>query len=111
MSIGVLLTINLRGAISGPVRHVDKQTMTVDVSPVGSKHVELMTKKIVHNDRPTLKCCKKLNLQQHVLDLWAVSECPRWAKPSFWKTLTSQQKIEAHLHSFDEGYGVSYEFV
>lgn len=111
MSIAVLLTINLKGGIGGAVKHTTKQVVTVDVSPIGSKYPEFMTRKIVHNDRQDMRCYKKINLEEGVINSWANSDCPRWEKPSRWKSYSRQQKIESCLHNFDEGFGVSYEFV
>lgn len=36
MALGVLLTINLKGNLSGFKKHVDNQIVTVDVSEVGA---------------------------------------------------------------------------
>lgn len=111
MSIAVLLTINLKGSIGGPVAHTDKQNVTVDVSPIGSSRPELMTRRIVHNDRKEMTCYRKLNIEESVANGWATSDCPRWEKPIKWRQMTAQQKIESYLNSFNEGYGVSYEFI
>ena len=111
MSIAVLLTINLKGGIGGAVKHTTKQVVTVNVTPIESKHPEFMTRKILHTDRQDLPCCRKIKFEEGVINSWANSDCPRWEKSSRWKTYSRQQKIESYLHNFDEGFGVSYEFV
>lgn len=111
MSIALLLTVNLKGGISGPVKHTDKQVVTVDVAPIASKTPEFLTKKIVHNDRKEMICYKKTNIEDGVLQYWTGPDCPRWERVPRWKTMTHQQKIESYLRQFDEGFGISYELI
>lgn len=111
MNQGLLLTINLRGQISGPTRHTDKQSVTVDVSPVSSSRPIFETRKILHNDRFPSTCVKKMKISEESVDAWQSSECPFWAKPVIWTNATKKQRLEAHLSRFDEGYGYSYQFI
>ena len=111
MSIALLLTVNLKGGIGGPIKHSDKQIVTVDVSPVNSPYPEYMTKKITHSDRKETICYRKINIEERVLQSWVESECPRWEKSAKWKSFTRQQKIESYLRQFDEGFGISYELI
>lgn len=111
MSVGLLLTINLRGAVGGCVKHVDTQTVRIDVAPIGAKNPEYITKKIKHNDRLSSICYKKINIEDDILRFWEKSTCPSWEKPSNWKLLNPRQKVESYLNTFDEGLGISYEFI
>lgn len=107
----VLLTINLKGALCGPVKHTDKQIVTVDVSEMGSKHPEFISRKIVHNDRISVPCSKKLKFSEEIISDWERGECPHWEKPSQWKTMTKNQKLMSHLKRYDEGFGISVDII
>ena len=107
----ILLKVFLAGEISGPVESVDIQKSTVDVSKIGSKHPDWVTKKICHTDRVSVPCHRKMIIDSDIVDGWANSDCPRWEKPTVWKTKTPQQKIESHLSQYDEGFGISYEYL
>lgn len=109
MEAGILLTINLQGRVIGCVKHTTKQVVTVDVTPIGAKHQELMTRKIKHTDRVASICTKKLRISSDVVLGWQNGECPHWVKPTVWKNMNKKQKLESHLSRFDEGYGISYE--
>ena len=107
----ILLKVFLAGEISGPIKSVDIQKNTVDVSKIGSKHPDWMTKKICHTDRVQTQCHRKMIINSDIVYSWAVSDCPRWEKPSVWKTKTPEQRIESHLSQYDEGFGISYEYL
>lgn len=107
----IILTVNLKGAISGPTKHTTKQIVTVDVTPIGSKQTEVVSRKIKHNDRVATECYKKINLSSEVVSDFQNGECPYWEKPHFWKTMNKKQRLESHLKRYDEGYGISYDFL
>ena len=107
----LLLTINLKGQVKGPQQHIDKQVVTVDVTPVGHKHPETMTKRIKHNDRSETECTKKMKISEDLVSEWENSECPHWEKPGAWKSMTRMQKLQSHLRRYDEGYGISFDFI
>lgn len=109
MESGILLTINLQGRIGGCVKHTTKQIVTVDVTPVGSKHPEIISRKIKHTDRESVACVKKLRISQEVVDGWQNGEAPFWVKPYTWKGMNKKQRLEAYLNRFDEGFGISYQ--
>lgn len=107
----LILTINLRGIIEGPKKHTDKQVITIDVAPIGSKHPEIISRKIKHNDRNATECTKKIKLSSETVDDFQNGECPHWEKPHFWKTMNKKQRLESHLKRYDEGHGFSYDFI
>lgn len=109
MESGILLTVNLQGRVIGCVKHTTKQTVTVDVTPIGIKHTELMTRKIKHSDRIASSCVRKMRISSEVVAYWQSSECPYWSKESQWKNMNKKQRLEAYVKRFDEGFGVSYE--
>lgn len=110
MFSAILLTINLAGALEGVVKHTNMQKSTVDISPIGSRHPDWFTANICHTDRKPVPCYRKVTIPANVVNEWAKSECPRWRKPSEWKTKTPAQKIESHLSQYDEGFGILYDF-
>lgn len=108
MESGILLTVNLPGRVIGCVKHTTKQTVTVDVTPLGVRYPEMMTRKIKHSDREMSVCTRKLHISSEVVLGWQTGECPHWVKPTHWKTMNKKQRLESHVNRFDEGFGVSY---
>jgi hypothetical protein len=111
MSSAILMTIKLRGQIDGPQKHVDKQIVTVDVTKIGSKYPEVVSKKITFNDRIQTECYRKMKISEEIVSEWENSECPHWEKPGSWKSMTRKQKLESHIKRYDEGFGVTYDFI
>jgi hypothetical protein len=111
MASAILLTVQLKGQIKGPEKHIDKQIVSVDVSPIGAKQPDFIHKKIKHNDRLSMECTRKTRISEEVVTNWENSECPFWEKPSHWKTMNKLQKITSYINRHDEGYGVSFDFV
>ena len=111
MTSGILLTVHLKGRITGPQKHVDKQIVSVDVSPMGAKQPDFIHKKIRHTDRVSTDCSRKMRISEEIVGEWERSECPYWEKPSNWKTMTKIQKITSHVKRYDEGHGVSFDFM
>ena len=110
MSSAILITVKLRGQLGGPKKHVDKQTVSVDVSPIGSKRVEIMTRKIDFTERGYSECCRKTRISEEVVSEWENSSCPQTVKnPSVWSKMTKKQKVEFYVERHNEGFGVSYE--
>lgn len=109
MESAIVATINLPGVLSGRVKHTTKQTGTVDVSPIGAKNPEWITRKIKHTDRPITSCVRIVPISGAVVTNWVKGEAPYGVKPQIWRTLNKKQKIEVHLSRLDEGYGFSYE--
>ena len=107
----IILTINLRGSIGGPKKHVDKQVISINVAPLGSKSPEIITRKIKHTDRGETPCCRKMKLSEELVYEFENSECPHWEKPHHWKQLSKKQRLESHLKRYDEGLGISYDYL
>ena len=108
---GILLTVKLKGKIGGPVKHTEKQNITVDISPVGSKRPEWSSRKITHNDRSEQECCRKCMINENIVKSWENSECPYWEHPVAWKNFSEEKKVQSFLSRYDEGYGISYEYI
>lgn len=102
----IIIITNLPGQIGGPVKHSKKQNNKIYYSS-GSSEV----RKIVHTDRNFTSCHRVLNISEEVVEGWIKGDCPNWVKPSKWKTMSAKQKLLAHVDSFDEGFGVSYQEV
>ena len=107
----IIVTVNLPGAPIGPQKHVLKQIHSVDVSPIGAKKPEKVTKRIKHNDRVPSNCTRKTRLSDEVVAGFQSDECPYWIKSHDWKKMNAKQRLESYLARFDEGYGYSYEYV
>ena len=111
MTSALLLTVNLKGQVKGLQKHVDKQVVSVDVSPMGAKHPDYIHKKITHSDRSESDCTRKMRISEEVATGWENSECPFWEKPAQWKSLTKMQKLMSHVRRYDEGFGVTIDFI
>lgn len=111
MISAILLTVNLKGELLGQVRHTTEQSYTIDQSPVGSKYSDFVTRKILHTNRETQKCYKKVTIPENIVTSWACGDCPQWEKPSVWKDMLPEKRIDSHLRRYDEGFGFSFEFL
>lgn len=109
METSLILTINLLGNLSKRAAHTDKQTFSVNVTPLGVKKQVWLTRKIKHTDRKPVECSKKLNVSNAAVSYWKSDNCPDWVDFKVWRKLNSEERIAAHVQRFDEGYGVSYE--
>lgn len=109
MENSIVVTINLPGTLGGRVKHTTKQIGSVDISPIGSKTPEWITRKIKHTDRTPGSCVRIVPISGIIVTSWVKGDAPHWIKPQVWKKLNKQQRIDAYLTRFDEGYGVSYE--
>ena len=98
MEIALIITVNLKGELCGPVVHTDSQVVSFEKRSV----------KIIHNNRKEQVCYKRIQITDDVLKYW-LNECPKWEKQSRWKMLTNNQKIQSHVIKFDEGFGVKFE--
>lgn len=107
--MGIVVTINLPGALGAPVKHTTKQTGVVDISPIGSSRPILVTRKIKHTDRVSTPCVRIVPISDEILTQWVKGECPYWIKPQIWKKASKNQKIAIHVSRLDEGFGYSYE--
>ncbi|MDA3854979.1 MAG: hypothetical protein PF569_01880 [Candidatus Woesearchaeota archaeon] len=100
----IIITTNLPGQVEGPVKHSKKQSNKVYYSS-GSPEV----RKIIHTDRNFTSCQRILHIAESVVKSWVKGDCPNWVRPSNWKHMTTKQRLVAHVNSFDEGFGVSYQ--
>ena len=111
MAVGIVITVNLLGGVGGCVKHTQKQEVKVDVSSVEDKKPLFITRKITHNDRERSICYRRVKIEESIVKIWENSDCPRWERPSNWKIYNKQKKVESFVKTFDEGFGVSYEFI
>lgn len=108
MSSGILISVNLPGALGPRVKHTTKQTCSMVISQTGKKK-EIITRKILHTDRPVTECTRKFQISPEILNSWCNGDCPSWVKLGDWKKMNRTQKIDSYVKTFDQGYGVSYE--
>ena len=100
----ISITIKLPGTISGMVRHTKKQNVKIYYP---DRTFE--TRKILHTDRTYSSCSRRLKISNEVVKEWCNGECPNWERPSRWKSMNTRERLNSHVQSFDEGFGVSYE--
>lgn len=104
----LIITVFLKGKLKGPVLHTTKQSVTVDISKVGAKYPEYITRKILYTDRGEFEAYRKLLISEEVVKFWISNECPYWEKPYKWKSLKTNQRLQSYIDRFDEGFGVSF---
>lgn len=100
----IVVNVPLRGAIGGLVKHSSHQKNTVKIGNYD------ITKEILHTDRGYMKCFKTFKISENVVNGWIYS-CPESISEKEFKKMSKHQKIMLNLSSFDEGLGVSYEFI
>ena len=103
---GIILTVNLQGAVAGPVKHTDLKKVTIQLN-----NQELISRTIQHTDRKIMECTKVTHLSEEVIDRWENDECPPWEEPRKWKKMNRGQRLFSYLEGFDEGFGFSFEFI
>ena len=110
-NIMIIVTVNLKGSLGGPVKHTTRQTYSVDVSPIGSKIPLKMTRKIKHTDREEKECVLKVHLSEEVVTGFKSNEPPYWVNKYNWNKMSPEQRLKSYLERFDEGYGYSYDYI
>lgn len=103
---GLILTVNLLGAIDGPKKHVDHQKLTVQLGPGDS-----VSRNVLHNNRRPQECTRVTTISSEVVFSWENGDCPIWESPGSWRKMTKAQRLYSYLGAFDEGYGFSFEFL
>lgn len=105
----ILLSVKLKGQLTSPVKHVDSQIITLDLST--PKRSNVISKKIVHTNRIESECYRKLKISEEVVNYMESSECPAWEKPIRWKNMSKKLRVLSHLNRLDEGFGISIEYL
>ena len=101
---GLLVSVPLKGQISGFVQHNSRQKHSVKVSDT-----EYVSKMILHTDRKEVPAEKTFTISEEVLEYWLSNNAPEWVSERNWKFFSNHQRIMSYLEGFDEGYGVTYE--
>jgi len=104
--MSLVITVHLRGQLSGPVTSKDKQEYSVNLSKG-----KTMKNIITHTNRKELDCVQKINISDEVLKTWNNNKCPSWEKPSQWKRMDKNRRINSYAMTYDEGRGVSIKSV
>ena len=107
---GVIININLKGRLEGSVKHVDTEKVRVNVSEIGQKPFYKYVE-INHTSRKDSPCVKKCSIDQDTVSFWTSDVVPVWSDQKTWKKLTKEQKLAKYVERFDEGYGVSFEYI
>ena len=103
---GLLITVLLKGQISGFVKHTSRQKHSVKVSDT-----EYVSKIILHSDRKETPCGRTFTVDENVVEYWTSNNVPEWTTEKMWKSFSNHQRILSYLMGFDEGYGVEYEYL
>lgn len=93
MENSIILTVNLAGAIEGPVPAINSKK---------------------YAGRHPVKCTRTTNVPGHVVSSWINEGQPSWVRLSRgenWKKLSAKRRVKLYIASFDEGFGVFYESV
>ena len=101
----ILITVNLAGQIGGPKKHKDYQRHTIETSEGP------MTRSIYHTDRDIMPASKRITVSGEVVTHWVSDICPDWESPNKWKRMSYAQRLTSYLYGFDEGFGVSFEYI
>lgn len=99
------VTVNLLGNLTGNVKHTTTQVNTVVVLN------KVITTEILHTDKTPTKCTRNFTISEEVTNSWVSGACPSWEEPRNWKNYSDVRRLTSYVNQFDEGYGVSYEFV
>jgi hypothetical protein len=102
----LIIKVNLLGNISGLVKHTARQKHTVKVADN-----EYVGKIIIHTDREPVPCSRSIRISEEIVNQWLYGKAPEWEDERNWKRLSVHQKIASYVVGFDEGYGVTYDFV
>jgi hypothetical protein len=102
---GIIIIINLPGTIGAPVKHKDWQKNTVKIEG------GTLTRNIFHTDREIKECYKRLPISDTVLEGWVSDTVPSWEEARRWKRMSRSQRIISYVKEFDEGYGVSFDYI
>lgn len=102
----IIVKVGLLGAISGRVKHTTKQKHTVKVDDN-----EYVSKIILYTDRLESICTRSFKVSDEVVKSWIYGESPLWEDSRDWKRFSIHQKLLSYIKGFDEGYGVSYEYL
>ena len=105
MIAGIVVTVDLAGEVSGMVSHTTKQKHTIKLD----KGYE--SKVILHTDREPTPCHKVIRIDESVVREWVSDDPPEWADPRRWRNLNDGQRIVYYIANFDEGHGVTFEYV
>lgn len=106
---GIILTVNLRGKLSGSPKEKSTFIESADCTPFGSKVPLVIKNEITHGVRIETKCVRKLNISAEVVSSWVKGECPHWEKKFIWAHMNNPQRLQSHLRRFDEGFGYTSE--
>jgi len=104
----IIVKVNLNGVIGGVVKHTNRQKHTVLLSP---EEGSSMTRMIHHTDRPELECIRTFTVPGNVVTGWTQGDSPFWEEARVWKKMSPVHKVISHVNRFDDGYGVSFEFL
>ena len=103
---GIIVTVNLQGALEGAKKHVSRQKHSVKI-----KDSEYCTKVILHTDKEEVMCKRTSTIDSDVVNYWVSNNAPEWVSEKHWKLMNQDQRIMSYLSGLDEGYGVSYELL
>jgi hypothetical protein len=96
------MTVNLAGSLQGPVKHTTRVKNIVK----GKEHT--YSKVILHTDRKYNECTRVTHISEEIVQEWIGRTCPDWERPGVWKKLSSLQKVNSYVKTFDEGFGTSF---
>ena len=109
----ILVNVNLKGALGGPVAHKDIAILETMVScdhkgvPTNPHKVSA---KCLHTERELVSCKRKFVIAEEIVEYWLTSVGPDFrGNEKEWRKLSPVQKINWWVNTYDEGFGVNWE--
>lgn len=116
----ISLTINLEGSTlirkSEPeiIKYsVTKRNLNSNKKWKGKEGLEVVRKGVQkHYSFEVKPASQHINLTEEAYNYMISNECPYWAKPKVWNSLSKKKRLEAHLQNITESLGgKSYIYV
>lgn len=105
----IVIKVNLLGTINTAVRKPAVKVGTHRELNSEGKMVEVPT---MHAEPTIGEAYRRTNISSEVVEFWqSLAGNTIGISPSLWKKMTETYRLNQHIKSFDEGYGVSYELI
>lgn len=116
-AIKISLTINLEGSTLVRKSDPEKIKYTIlekDINPLKKgKSGMKVVKEGETNHFPLVSkpATQHINLSEYSYKYMVSIECPYWAKPKVWKTMSAKERLKSHLQRVCENFnGKSYNY-
>ena len=105
----IVIKVNLVGTINTRIR---KEPQRVGFRKGLNNDGKLVEMPIYHSDATVNEAYRRTNISSEVVEFWqSLAGNTVGISPSLWKKMTPIYRLNQHIKSFDEGFGVSYELI